>query len=108
MDQINWQELTATMAILGVFVWGITKGLPNLIAKFAEESEQQRKAFTSALHDQRAEFRDDLRDTREQSRELATSGHAAVEHVTGAVKQVTQAVEQLSQKVDQIVRIDTK
>lgn len=92
---INWQELTATVAILGVFVWGITKGLPNLIKSFAEESEKQRTAFSDALVDQRKEFREDLAATREQSRVLAQSGHNAVSKMSSSVEQLSEKIENL-------------
>jgi len=105
-NSINWQELTATAAMCGVFIWGITKGLPTFYAKvsddqnqtrtqFTESLEEHRAAFSEALGSQRSEFRADLASTREQSRMLAQSGHDAVNRVSGSV-------EHLSEKIDQL------
>jgi uncharacterized membrane protein len=103
-SSINWQELTATAAMCGVFVWGIVKGLPTFYARVAEDQTTTREVFTAALthtresfseslSSQRSEFRDDLRATREQSRQLAQAGHEAVNRNTAAVDQLTEKVE---------------
>jgi hypothetical protein len=108
---INWQELTATAAICGVFIWGITKGLPNLVKTFTEDSAASRgeftqsltvnrDSFTVALSSQRAEFRADLAATREQSRLLAQSGHDAINRVTGSVNELGDKVEQLHDRLE--------
>lgn len=105
-NYINWQELTATAAICGVFIWGIIKGLPTFYVKvsddqaqtrkqFTESLDQHRQEFTDSLRVQRAEFRSDLAAAREQSRLLAQSGH-------DAVNRVTVSVEQLGEKLDKI------
>tara|TARA_R110000824_G_scaffold15044_6_gene63620 strand:+ start:2976 stop:3338 length:363 start_codon:yes stop_codon:yes gene_type:complete len=103
---INWQELTASAAVCGVFIWGITKGLPSLIKTFAEDSAEtrgqftlalnvHRDDFTEALSSQRTEFRDDLAVTREQSRQLAQSGHDAVHRVADSVEQLTEKIDKM-------------
>ena len=110
-NTINWQELTATAAICGVFVWGITKGLPTFYARVSEDQEPTRQQFTDSLLDhrrefteslssQRSEFRDDLAATREQSRILAQSGHEAVNRVSGSVEQLTERIEQLHGRLE--------
>jgi|SaaInlStandDraft_1057018.scaffolds.fasta_scaffold139205_2 hypothetical protein len=102
---INWQELTATAAMCGVFVWGIVKGLPTFYSHVANDQIATREQFTTALKEtrqvfsdslssQRSEFRDDLAATREQSRKLAEAGHTAVNRNTSAVDQLTDKLDQ--------------
>jgi hypothetical protein len=105
---INWQELTATAAMCGVFVWGIIKGLPSFYSKVADDQLATRQQFTSALSEtreqfsetlktQRGEFRDDLSAAREQSRKLAENGQAVVDRNT-------EVVNQLAAKIDLSIR----
>lgn len=109
-NSINWQELTATAAMCGVFIWGITKGLPTFYTKvsddqnetrrqFTESLEEHRNDFTASLRSQRSEFRDDLAATREQSRILAQSGHDAVNRVSGSVDHLTEKIEQIHSRL---------
>lgn len=103
----NWSELTALGCVLVAFIWGLTKGAPNLIDKFTktievlennfgleqaaqrdafrDEQKESRDAFTQQLERQHAEFRDDMGKQREQSNRLAAGGHEAVNKMAGSV-----------------------
>jgi hypothetical protein len=107
---INWQELTATAAMCGVFIWGIVKGLPTFYVKVSDDQtrtreqfvvalEEHRVGFTEALSSQRAEFREDLKATRDQSRILAQSGHDAVVRVSCSVEQLSEKINELNGRV---------
>lgn len=65
MENIDWQQIPSTAAIIGAFIWGITHGLPKLIDSFKEELQRQRGDFRQELdiyrqrHDVREERNND-------------------------------------------------
>lgn len=71
---VDWTNLSALGALIICMVWGITRGLPNLVQSFREE-----------LAGQRSDFREELKEHRDQSRVLAESGHDAVRTLSGAI-----------------------
>ena len=78
-------ELGAFAVLVGLVWWLVTKGMPAMLERFANESAQQRAEFGELLENQRAEFREDLSAQREQSGQLARSGQASVDQLTEAV-----------------------
>lgn len=86
---MDWQNLSAVAAVVGMMVWGITKGVPNLIESFREEMATQRR-----------EFRDDLAAHRQQSAELAKSGHQAVERLAAAIENMADEVHDMKRTDD--------
>ena len=62
-----WAELGAVGCLIVTVLWLVTKGFPAIVDRFTIEAATQRQ-----------EFREELKEHRDQSRELAESGHAAV------------------------------
>lgn len=62
-----WAELGAVGCLIVTVLWLVTKGFPAIVERFTAEAATCRK-----------EFREELKEHREQSRALAESGHNAV------------------------------
>ncbi len=62
-----WAELGAVGCLIVTVLWLVTKGFPAVVERFTIEAASCRK-----------EFREELKEHREQSRALAESGHSAV------------------------------
>jgi cytochrome b len=73
----QWMNLSAVGALITCMIWGITKGLPALVER-----------FTDAMVQQRADFREELKEQRLQSRSLAQSGHVAVNRLSDAFNEL--------------------
>lgn len=60
-DFTSWGQLTAQGVMLALFVWLITKGIPNLVAEFRQES-----ATSRAWHEKQVEKLYEQAEKREQ------------------------------------------
>ena len=89
MANIDWANVSAVGCLILVVVWGITKGLPSLLANFKDE-----------LKAQRSDFREELKEHREQSRTLAESGHAAVNSLASSFDKLSVSLDQLKDSRD--------
>lgn len=101
MDQ--WTNLSALGALITIMVWGVTKVLPNMFQAYRDESQAQRREFLEEQAASRQEYREDiaamqnnfreeLKAHRDQSKELAVSGHKAVDNLAGKVDTLTQEI----------------
>ncbi len=76
-----WANLTALGALIAIFVWFVTKGLPAMV-----------KQFTDQLEKQRGDFREETQMARAQSKELAEAGHAAVNGLSASFLQLGESL----------------
>lgn len=90
-NAINWTDLTSNGAVIAALLYGITKGIPNMIQAFRDEQ--------SALRD---DHREDMTAAHDRSARLASSGHDAVKQLSESVDQVSQNVVQLREHIAQI------
>ena len=80
----SWANLGAVGIMAGLLWWVITKGIPKLQSGFVAELKAQRETF-----------RDELAKEREQSRDLATSGHNAVNNLSESVRDLSNEIKSL-------------
>ena len=101
LDQ--WMNVSALGCLIICMIWGITKGLPNLVETFREQSAEERKQyfeenkaarqeFREELQEQRQAFRESLSQQSEQSRQLAQSGHEAVRRLAEDIRGLSERI----------------
>ena len=119
MPFAGWSNLSALGCLIALVLWFATRGLPSIMEKWAtatelaradfketngnliEEVSRQRQDFREESELLRVEFREEsaaqrvafeatLGKQREQSRELALSGHDVVRKLTSEIKQLRQ------------------
>jgi len=81
----GWSNLSALGCLIALVLWFATTGLPNIMDKWEKESSATRADFKEVVDglvletkEQRKDFREELREQRKESHELAVSGHDAV------------------------------
>ena len=84
MDSIDWSQIPSDVAVIGAFIWGITKGLPSIIETFKEELQRQR-----------TEFREEQRVTREHHERVIDSTNSSVNRLTESVDKVAETVDRM-------------
>jgi len=84
MDTIDWSQIPSDVAVIGAFIWGITKGLPKLVETFKEELQRQRD-----------EFRDEQRVTREHHERVLTTANESVNRLSESVDKVAETVDRM-------------
>jgi len=96
----NWKELGALGALIVVVIWGITKGIPSIVARFDKQLSAQLEAFRVELRHARESsrdeiqharqiFREELQEERAQSRALVESGHQAVNNLAASFRDLS-------------------
>jgi Sec-independent protein translocase protein TatA len=84
MDSIDWSQIPSDVAVIGAFIWGITKGLPKLVETFKEELQRQRD-----------EFRDEQRVTREHHERVLNTANESVNRLSESVDKVAETVDRM-------------
>jgi len=113
----EWGNLSALGCLIALVLWFATKGLPGIMRRWGneaekarldfkevitgafEESHKQREDFKAESATQRAEFRAEslaqrtafesaLAEQRDQSAQLAISGHNAVNGLAGEIREL--------------------
>lgn len=79
-----WADLGSIGAMIGIVVWGVTKGIPGITQRFAEELRQQRD-----------DFRVEIQESRAQAFKLATEGHKAVADLAAANQNLSRDFQEL-------------
>lgn len=81
---MDWTNLTATAAIVGLFAWMVTTAIPRAIEK-----------FQASLDKQRDDFREELARQRQESIALASEAHAVVRDLSSAVADLRHEVHRI-------------
>jgi Sec-independent protein translocase protein TatA len=84
MDSIDWSQIPSDIAVIGAFIWGITKGLPQIIETFSAELQRQR-----------TEFREEQRLTREHHERVLDTANESVTKLSMSVDKVADTVDRI-------------
>ncbi len=101
VDQVaGWSNLSALGCLIALVLWFATTGLPEIMNKWEKQSEATRADFKEVVtsmvaesKQQRQDFRDEMKEHREQSNRLAVSGHEAVHILSQELEDLKEAVE---------------
>lgn len=125
---MDYAEPTAFVAVLGLFIWGITKAIPLLLDKrekqlaealvredkireahmtadkeareaFLAELRYHHEEFTKNVGDARRMFAEELQAHRTQSKTLANEGHKAVEKLASSFNDLEHTFREMMDKL---------
>lgn len=90
-----WASLTSTGACIGLLIWLITKGFPNMLEKHEKVQAETRGHFERILTNIDTSRTMSARDGHEAARHLST----AIEKNADSVRDNTKAMDSLTQKM---------
>lgn len=103
-----WLNVGAVSACIGLVIYMITKGGPQIIERFIEETSKLRDDFKSESAEQRTVFRDEMRAQREMTTILVNEGHSALKGVAKSVDDLRDEIhvhfEELRHNADVVTR----
>ena len=82
----GWAQLGATGVVCALLVWLVTVAGPKVM-----------NSFSQAVKEQRDDFKQELKEHRQQSRQLAESGHDAVRGLTGSFERLSEQLKHLAE-----------
>ena len=91
----GWMNLTALSAVIGTFVWGITKGLPSLVNSFREESQTIRNDLVGEITRQRNDFREEIKLERAAFQTISISRDEALKDMARSCDSMRQEFHEL-------------